>query len=69
MAARVSFASSGPISEDATLDTQLQQQEAKLADLEDKGYKPLKQYQKFEKAGMLEEYSSTLAIFTGLKSF
>ncbi|QPK62235.1 hypothetical protein IVG45_15440 [Methylomonas sp. LL1] len=46
------------IAEDPTLDTQVQEQKNKLAELRGKGYKALNQFEKFDKAGMVDEYRS-----------
>jgi hypothetical protein len=41
-----------------TLDVQVQEYKNKLAELQAKGYNPLNQFEKFNKAGMIEEYKS-----------
>ncbi|NOQ77480.1 MAG: hypothetical protein GQ475_06810 [Methylococcaceae bacterium] len=46
------------ISQDSTLNTQIEEYTNKLSELQEKGYKPLNQFDKFNKAGMVEEYRS-----------
>lgn len=46
------------ISQDQTLMAQIQGHKDKLDKLKDDGYQPLKQFQKFKRAGMTEEYKS-----------
>ncbi len=46
------------ISEIADLDNKIQEHEKVLTDLKKKGYTPLKVFQRFERAGMEEEYRS-----------
>lgn len=46
------------IGEDPTLGAQIKEHENKLSELKEKGYSGLKQFQKFNKAGMVDEYRS-----------
>ncbi|MBU0967299.1 MAG: hypothetical protein KKA54_13070 [Proteobacteria bacterium] len=46
------------IGKDPTLDKKIQDHMNKLSELKGKGYNPLNQFQKFDRAGMIEEYRS-----------
>lgn len=46
------------LSEHSMLKNEMLRHQAQLDDLEKKGYRPLSQFDKFERAGMLEEYRS-----------
>jgi hypothetical protein len=46
------------IGSDPKLDEQIAEHKTKIAELKDKGYNPLNQFEKFDKAGMVEEYRS-----------
>jgi hypothetical protein len=46
------------IGSDPKLDEQIAEHKTKIAKLKDKGYNPLNQFEKFDKAGMVEEYRS-----------
>ena len=46
------------ISEIANLDNEIRKYEQELADLKDKGYQPLNVFERFQRAGMEDEYRS-----------